>query len=80
MSKAVLFLAAILLAGCSDSDREQTRQDADKLGRDLKKEVKEADVVVTKEAKEARVKVQQETDKAKRELNKSTPPVKSAEP
>lgn len=70
MSKAVLCLAAILLAGCSQEDRRQTSQDADKLGQDLKKEVKEADVVVTKEMKKAKEKVHEETQDVKREVDK----------
>ncbi len=61
MSRAVLCLAAILLAGCSQVDRDQTSQDADKLGRDLKKDVKQADAVVTKDLNKAKEKVHEET-------------------
>jgi outer membrane murein-binding lipoprotein Lpp len=70
MSKAVLCFAAVLLAGCASADRQQTSQDANQLGRDLKRDVKQADVVVTQEMKDARTRVQEETAKAKRELDK----------
>jgi uncharacterized lipoprotein YajG len=70
MSKATLLLAAFLLAGCSHQEASQTREDARKLGQDLKHDAKQADAVVTQEMKDARVKVQEETEKAKRELDK----------
>jgi hypothetical protein len=66
MSKAVLLLAAVLLAGCSHEDRQQTSEDARKLGQDIRKDVKKADDVVTKEMKDARERVKKDVDSAKK--------------
>jgi PBP1b-binding outer membrane lipoprotein LpoB len=70
MSKATLLFAAILLAGCSREDQQQTKEDARKLGQDLKHDAKKADVVVTQEMKEAREKVQNGAEKLKQDVNK----------
>jgi len=73
MSRAAICFAFVLLAGCSKSDQERTRQDAAQLGHDLKRDAKDANAVVTKEALQAREKVQDEAAKAKRELDKPKP-------
>jgi hypothetical protein len=74
MSKAVLLVGALLLAGCSHSDQEQTREDARKLGQDLKRDTKKADAVVTQDLKDARVKVQEGAHKLKNDLDKPKQP------
>jgi hypothetical protein len=66
MPKATLLLAAIFLVSCSHEDRSQTAEDARKFGRDLKKDAKHADVVVTKEMKDARERLKQDIDSAKK--------------
>lgn len=70
MIRVALLFAAILLGGCSQTDREQTREDAKKLGQDLKRDAKQADAVVTQEMKDARAKVQQGAEKIKRDADK----------
>jgi outer membrane biogenesis lipoprotein LolB len=70
MSKATLLLAAILLAGCSHEHQEQTREDAKKMGQDLKRDAKDADAVVTQKMKEAQARVQADTEKLKKEVDK----------
>jgi hypothetical protein len=66
MPKAVLLLAVVLFAGCSHADRAQTGDDARKLGQDIKRDVKKADVVVTQEMKDARERVRKDVDSAKK--------------
>jgi hypothetical protein len=66
MPKVVLLLAAVLLSGCSREDREQTREDARKLGQDLKHDAKKADAVVTQEMKDARDRVKRDVDASKK--------------
>jgi hypothetical protein len=66
MPKAVLLLAVVLFAGCSHEDRAQTGDDARKLGQDIKRDVKKADVVVTQEMKDARERVRKDVDSAKK--------------
>ena len=70
MPKAVLLLATLMFAGCSHEDQAQTREDARKLGQDLKHDAKKADAVVTKELTEAREKVQEGAAKVKNDVNK----------
>jgi hypothetical protein len=65
MNKAVLLLA-VLLAGCTREDRAQTDQDAKKLGQDLRRDIKKADVVVTQEMKDAQQRVKRDVDEAKK--------------
>jgi len=66
MPKAALLFAAILLAGCSREDRAQTNEDAKKLGHDLRRDIKKADVVVTQEMKDAQARVKRDVDSAKK--------------
>jgi hypothetical protein len=66
MEKAVLLIAAIVLAGCSHEDRAQTSADAKKLGQDIKRDVKKADEVVTKEMQDARDRVRKAAGEAKK--------------
>jgi hypothetical protein len=70
--RAALFISICLLAGCAQEDRNQTRQDADKLGKDLKQEFKKADAVVTKEAHEAREQVKKGAEKVKKDIHEAT--------
>jgi hypothetical protein len=70
MIKVAFVVAAILMAGCSQTDREQTREDAKKLGQDLKRDAKKADAVVTQEMKDARAKVQQGAENVKRDIDR----------
>ena len=64
--KSVVALGLLFLAGCTNEDRQQTREDTRKVGQDLKHDVKKADEVVTKELKEAREKVKKGVDDVKK--------------
>jgi hypothetical protein len=66
MPKAMLFLAVILMAGCSREDRAQTSADAKKLGQDIKHDVKKANEVMTKEMKDAGNRIKRDVDDAKK--------------
>jgi hypothetical protein len=68
MSKAVLLLAAIFFAGCSN----ESRDDAKRLGQDIKQDVKKEDEKMSREMKEAREKARIEAEKVKRDVHDAT--------
>ncbi len=66
ITKSVIALSIFFLVGCTNEDRQQTREDSRKVGQDLKHDVKKADEVVTKELKDAREKVQKSVNDIKK--------------